>query len=85
MNHHDMTNIGIARASNNALKDEVAGLNQYRKALEAKHAALVEAVENHCADLLYWANLNIYSVELRDEINRMVDKIKAAAQENNND
>ena len=45
MNHHDMTNIGIARASNNALKDEVAGLNQYRKALEAKHAALVEAVE----------------------------------------
>ena len=44
MNHHDMTNIGVARASNNALKDEVAGLNQYRKALEAKHTALVAAV-----------------------------------------
>ena len=53
--------------------------------IQAKHAALVEAVENHCADLLYWANLNIYSVELRDEINRMVDKIKAAAQEKDDD
>ena len=63
------------------LIDIEAETNRKYHELQASHAALVEAVENHCADLLYWANLNIYSVELRDEINRMVDKIKAATQE----